>query len=80
MKINKALDKVFISKSIKPNLGAGSVLFFWVRVSLPVYITIPVALVDAIIVFAHKVCSRDNPSFLTFNSLEPTCIIKTPLN
>ena len=70
----------FISKSIEPNLGNGSELFFWVRVSLPVYITIPVALVDAIIVFAQRVCSKVNPSFFKFASLEPICIINTPLN
>ena len=78
IKINNALDIAFISRSIEPNLGCGSELFFWVRVSLP---TIPVAFDEAIfIVFAHNVCSKDNPSFFIFNSFEPTYITNTPLN
>ena len=36
IKTNKALDMAFISKSIEPNFGCGSELFFWVLVSLPV--------------------------------------------
>ena len=80
IKTNNDFDMVFISKSIEPNFGCGSELFFCVRVSLPVYITIPVALVEAIIVLAQSVCSRDNPSFFTLASFEPICIMKTPLN
>lgn len=80
IKKNNALDRAFISRSIEPNLGCGSELFFWVRVSLPVYITIPVAFDEAIIVFTYKVCSKDNPSFFIFNSFEPACITNTPLN
>ena len=80
IKTNNAFDIAFISISIEPNLGCGSLLFFCALVSLPVYITIPVALELAITVLAHKVCSKESPSFFTFKAFEPICITNTPLN